>query len=117
MDPIDFPGRNVIMGEGQPEYRPLYAYRDPSSDCGEVISVWKPTFIERIKILFGAQVCSSLATFYRPIQPQLLYVARVQKVKTWRQRTKESLMKAYSTLRSKVSIRRKGVSKSDTKST
>lgn len=51
MKPIDFKERNVILAENQPEYAPLPAWRGPIPEC-EVISCWKLSIWERIRILF-----------------------------------------------------------------
>lgn len=39
MKPIDFPGRNIIFAEDQPEYQPLPAILMPGPEA-EVISCW-----------------------------------------------------------------------------
>jgi hypothetical protein len=51
MKPIKFKGYNVIYAENQPEYIPLPVYKDKD---GTVVSCWKFTILERIKVLlFG----------------------------------------------------------------
>ena len=53
MIPIKFKGYNVIYAENQPEYTPLPVYKDSE---GTVTSCWQFTFLERVKILFGAKL-------------------------------------------------------------
>ena len=65
MTPIKFKGHNIIMGENQPEYGQLPALITPS---GEVVSWWKPSVWERVKILFGQNVCLVQATQNSPMQ-------------------------------------------------
>jgi len=69
MDIIDFEGRNVVFAENQPEYKPLYAFRDNS---GQVVCCWKLTIKERIKLLFTGKIWHSILTFNEELQPQLL---------------------------------------------
>lgn len=70
MKPVDFPGRNIIFAENQPEYNPLPAFSD--SKQGVVLTVWKPTFWERIKILFLGRIYLQVITFNEPLQPVYL---------------------------------------------
>lgn len=53
MTPIKFPEQNMTFAEDQPEYLPLPAYKSKIDPHGNVITCWRPTLIERIKILFG----------------------------------------------------------------
>lgn len=71
MKPIEFPEQNVVFAKDQPEYLPLPAFRN---DCGmgEVISCWKLTPRERLRILFTGKLWVSLAMFGKPLIPSLL---------------------------------------------
>lgn len=69
MKPIKFPEWNVTMGIGQPEYDPLVAHRTPS---GEVISCWRPSLVERLKVLFRGRIWLHVHTHNSPLQPVFL---------------------------------------------
>lgn len=61
MKPIDFPGRNIIFAEDQPEYQSLPAILMPGPEA-EVISCWKLSdeeiqTITRTRCLFISQLC------------------------------------------------------------
>lgn len=68
MKPVKFKYSNAVYGEGQDEYLPLPALKLDGTN-GEVITKWKPSFKDRIKILFGAHVYTSQLTFQRLLQP------------------------------------------------
>ena len=70
MEPVTFEGSNTICGADQPEYLPLPCKR---VDNG-LMSCWKMSFKERIKVLFTGKVYSTLLTFGKAIQPQKLEV-------------------------------------------
>lgn len=67
---IDFNERNTLIAEHQEEYQTIPAFID--KELGVSTFLWKPTFIERVKILFGANLWHSVMTFNQPLQPQLL---------------------------------------------
>lgn len=69
MKPIDFAGRNIIMGAGQKAYAQLPARRRPD---GVVVSCWKPTLAERLHLVFGGAVWFHQHTFNQPMQPVFL---------------------------------------------
>ena len=69
MKPIDFPERNVIFAEDQPEYLPLPAFREQKTPF-TVVSCWKLTLLERFKVLFSGKMWFSTLTFGGPLQPQ-----------------------------------------------
>lgn len=56
----------TTFAEDQPEYLPLPALL---LSTGKVITRWRPTLRERIKILFGGSLFLSVLTFNRPLQP------------------------------------------------
>lgn len=68
MKPIEFPEHNVVFAKDQPEYQPLPAFR-AGGEMGAVISCWKLTFRERLRILFTGRLWVSLATFGKPLTP------------------------------------------------
>lgn len=68
MTPVQFPGSNVVLGENQPQYRPLPAFVD---DTGAVVSCWRLTWWERVRILFTGRFFLVVLTFKAPPQPVL----------------------------------------------
>lgn len=60
------PFEEVIFAKDQSEYNDLPAVRFAN---GEVITRWKLTFIERLKLLFSGNLYLHLLTFNRPLQP------------------------------------------------
>jgi hypothetical protein len=70
MKSIKFRESNVVIAKYQPEYLPLPAWYDKSSPRGEVISCWKLSFIERLRILFTGKLWFRVLTFHHPLQPQ-----------------------------------------------
>ena len=75
MKPTSFKHQNIVFAEDQPEYQPLPALRIDSPN-GEVISCWKLSFIERVKIIFTGRVWLSLMSFNKPLTPSYLAVNR-----------------------------------------
>jgi hypothetical protein len=67
MKPIEFKEQNLIFAENQKEYLPLPAHK---TEDGEVISCWRLTFIERVKVLIFGNVWMRVLTFNDPLQPQ-----------------------------------------------
>lgn len=68
MYPIPFPEQNCVYAKDQPEYLPLPVHRTAD---GEIISCWKLTLRERIKLLFTGKLWFHQLTFGHPLQPQL----------------------------------------------
>lgn len=66
MKPIKFKEQNCTFAEGQPQYLNLPAYRHIS---GEVITCWRFSFLERLRILFKGKMWHSTMTFNKPLQP------------------------------------------------
>ena len=75
MKPIEFKDQNVVFAKDQPEYQPLPALR-LSTPEGEVISCWKMSFKERLKVLFTGKVWLSLMSFNKPLTPSFMSVNR-----------------------------------------
>lgn len=70
MKPISFPGCNAVYAKDQPEYLPLPVYRSDTVH-GQVVSCWKLSFIERLKLLITGKLWLSVFTFRGPLQPVL----------------------------------------------
>lgn len=68
MEPVKFKGANIVFGESQPEYKPLPAFRN---DEGIVLTCWKCTLRERLKILFTGRMYLQQLTFNNALQPIL----------------------------------------------
>lgn len=66
MNPIKFKESNVVFAENQSEYLPLPAFKDVN---GIVITCWKLSVKERLKILFGGKIWLSMMTFNKPLTP------------------------------------------------
>lgn len=69
MKPIKFPEHNIVFAEDQPEYEPLPAFYDTQSNEGYVISCWKLSWRERLRILIKGELWVSLLTFHKPLTP------------------------------------------------
>jgi hypothetical protein len=69
MKPIEFDQQNAVFAKNQPPYLPLPAYIVDEPE-GRVISCWKLSWRERIKILFGYPLWLSQMAFGKPLQPQ-----------------------------------------------
>ena len=67
MKPVEFREQNCIYAKDQDPYLPLPAYK---TDKGEVITCWKLTLAERLKVLFTGRLWWSVLTFNQPLQPQ-----------------------------------------------
>ena len=63
---ITFKEQNIVYAENQPEYIPLPVHKDSE---GIVTSCWKFSFMERLKVLFGARLYWHQLTFNTPLQP------------------------------------------------
>lgn len=89
MKPIKFKHHNVVYAENQPEYSPLPALKLEGSE-GHVVTCWKMTFKERIKVLFTGKVWLNLMSFNKPLTPSYMSVNRkdVYSLPTDRERKK-----------------------------
>jgi len=70
MKPIEFAEANVVLAKDQPQYLPLPVWMDESDSKGRVVSCWRFSFIERLRILFGGKLWLSVLTFNERLQPQ-----------------------------------------------
>lgn len=75
MKPTDFKGSNSTYAKDQKEYLPLVVYKAGDKE-GTVISCWKLSFWERVKVLFTGKVWFSTWTFHGPLQPQLPSISK-----------------------------------------
>ena len=75
MKVVEFKHQNIVFAKDQPEYQPLPALRLETPQ-GEVISCWRMSFKERIKVLFFGRVWLSLMSFNKPLTPSYMAVNR-----------------------------------------
>lgn len=70
MKPVEFKEQNEVFAKDQPGYNPLpvFIYNIPS---GEVVSCWKLSFTERLRILFTGKLWVCLMSFHRPLTPSI----------------------------------------------
>ena len=71
MKPIKFKECNVNFAENQDEYNTLPAFRNNTTQ-GEVITCWKLSFKERLKVLFFGCVWLNLLSFNNPLTPSFM---------------------------------------------
>lgn len=71
MTPIEFPEVNTVYAKDQPEYQPLPAFKS-SMPNGEVVTCWKLSFRERLRILFKGEIWLSMLTFNKPLTPSFM---------------------------------------------
>lgn len=63
------PFQEVVFAKDQPEYLPLPAVL---ADNGtRVITCWRLSFLERVRVLFSGRIWLSMLTFGKPLQPVL----------------------------------------------
>lgn len=73
MKPTEFKEQNVVFAKDQPQYQPLPALRFDTPE-GHVVSCWKLSFRERVKLLITGRMWVSLMTFNKPLTPSFLSV-------------------------------------------
>ena len=75
MKPIEFKYQNIVYAKNQPGYLPLPALK-MNTPTSEVVSCWKLTFKERLKVLVFGRVWMSLTSFNKPLTPSYLATDR-----------------------------------------
>lgn len=88
MIPKTFKEVNVVFAKDQPEYLPLPAFRKESPE-GEVVTCWKLSWRERLRILFFGELWLSMLTFNKPLTP-LLPTTKKSDVLTFVEKIEES---------------------------
>jgi hypothetical protein len=68
MKPKEFKEQNTTYAKDQPEYIHLPACR-LGDEFGTVVTCWEFSFLERLKIIFGAKLWWQQLTFRTPLQP------------------------------------------------
>lgn len=79
MKPIEFEEQNVVFAKDQKEYQPLPALK---FEDGTVVTCWKLSWKEVIKLVFTRKVWHAMLTFNKPLQPTLLTVNKEELFKT-----------------------------------
>ena len=75
MKPVEFKHQNIVFAKDQPDYQPLPALKIEGME-GHVVSCWKLSFKERIKVLFTGIIWLNLMSFNKPLTPSYLAVNR-----------------------------------------
>jgi hypothetical protein len=70
MNPVPFKGHNAVLAKDQPQYRPLPVCIEHTTE-GSVVSCWKLSFFERLKVLFTGRLFFRQLTFGHYFQPIL----------------------------------------------
>jgi len=68
MKPVKFREQNCTYAENQPEYLPLPVYKDPGPG-GDVVSCWRLSFIERLRVIFTGKIWLVMLSFNKPLTP------------------------------------------------
>ena len=80
MKPIKFKEVNVTYAKDQPEYQPLPAFKNNSLE-GEVISCWRLSLKERIRVLFTGRIWLELLSFNKPLTPNSMTTKKSEVLK------------------------------------
>lgn len=75
MKPVKFKHENTVIAEDQPQYMPLPALKI-ESPYGEVVSCWKMSFKDRLKVLITGRIWLALVSYNRPLTPSYLSANR-----------------------------------------
>jgi hypothetical protein len=76
MKAIEFPEQTLVIAKDQPQYAPLPAHVDLSSNEVVITFCWKLSFRERLGVLFCGNLWHQVLTFGQPLQPQRLDVQK-----------------------------------------
>jgi hypothetical protein len=77
MKPEKFEGHNIVLGEGQEQYQDLPAQYNPDDKNGEMVTCWKLTIRERIRLMITGRLWLSCYTFREPFQPVRLSTKKI----------------------------------------
>ena len=70
---VDLP--ETVYAKDQPEYQPLPVFKNTD---GTILTRWKLSFWERLKVLFSGDVYLFVMTFNKPLQPLQMQVEKPQ---------------------------------------
>lgn len=82
MKPTKFKQQNITFAKDQPQYQPLPAFKHPNDPEGEVVSCWKMSIWERIRVLFTGRIWVSLLSFNDPLTPSYLTTKKKEVITT-----------------------------------
>jgi len=71
MKPIEFKEYNKVYAKDQSDYLPIPVF-ESSEPSGEIISCWKLSFVERLRLLFTGKIWVCLLMFHKPLTPSFL---------------------------------------------
>ena len=91
MNVTKFLGCNTVYAKDQPQYYPLPCMKLGGPE-GQIITCWKITLRERIRVLFTGEVWLSVLTYGKPLQPLHMQVGLPEEVQSV-QRSIETLSK------------------------
>lgn len=66
---VAFAEHTVVFAKDQPEYKPLPAVMFPDDPQGQVITCWRLSRRDRIRVLLSGRLWCSVLTFHQPLQP------------------------------------------------
>lgn len=81
MKPTNFKEANVVFAKDQTEYQPLPAFKADSPQ-GEVVTCWKLSFGERLRILFKGEIWLCLLSFNKPLTPSFMTTKKSEILET-----------------------------------
>ncbi len=81
MKSVKFKGYNLDLAKNQPEYETLPVLYQKDSRCGEMVSCFKFSFLERIKILFGGKLWLTQLTFRQGFHPIYMSLEKNEHIK------------------------------------
>ena len=70
MKPIEFKEQNIVIAKDQPQYGNLPAFISEDEE-GIVVSCWKLSLKERMRLLFRGKLWVGLWTVNEPLTPSL----------------------------------------------
>lgn len=68
MDPVDFPGADVVVAKDQPPYKPL-PVQWVGGDMGVMLMCWEMSEEELAEVIRTRRIWITSLTFSQPIQP------------------------------------------------
>ncbi len=75
MKPVKFKHQNTEYAKHQPQYGTLPSLKLDTPE-GEVISCWRLSFLERLRVLIFGNIWVSLMSFNKPLTPSFLSTDR-----------------------------------------
>lgn len=71
MKPVEFKECNIKFAENQDEYNTLPAFKE-NSPRGNVVTCWRLSFKERVRVLFLGNIWLNLLSFNKPLTPSFM---------------------------------------------